>query len=31
VWLSARAPVKGLKLLMAVLLSGVAIEYLLVK
>ena len=31
VWLSARAPIKGLKLLMAVLLSGVAIEYLILK
>jgi uncharacterized membrane protein YfcA len=28
VWLSARAPVKGLKLLMALLLAGVAVEYL---
>jgi uncharacterized protein len=31
VWLSSRAPIKGLKLLMAVLLSGVAIEYLVLK
>jgi uncharacterized membrane protein YfcA len=31
VWLSARAPIKGLKLLMAILLSGVAIEYLLLR
>lgn len=31
VWLSARAPVKGLKLLMAALLSAVAVEYLVLK
>jgi uncharacterized membrane protein YfcA len=31
VWLSARAPIKRLKLLMAVLLAAVAIEYLVLR